>query len=122
MNVLSEQVKRFWQNMFLLEEAGLLELNQFEGVSNERLAEHFWFFHMVKNLLEMPATVLEWKADERRWCGWSPSITLCNARDAREDCVSPGSSAAHRRLPLTPSRDLLQERKALLTIQPQDRV
>jgi len=54
--------------MFLLEEADLLELNQFEEVSNEKLAEHFCFFHMVKNFLEMPAVVLECKADGRRCC------------------------------------------------------
>ena len=45
--------------MFLLEKAGPLELNQFEGVSNEKLVEHFWFFYMVTNLLEMPAADLE---------------------------------------------------------------
>lgn len=49
--------------MFLLEEAALLELNQFGGASNEKLAEHSWvvffFFNMVKNLWEMPAAVLE---------------------------------------------------------------
>lgn len=49
MNVLSEQVKRFWQNMFLLEEAGPLELDQFEGVSSVKLARHFLnFFHKKK--------------------------------------------------------------------------
>lgn len=30
--------------MFLLEEASLLELNQSEGVSNEKLVENFWVF------------------------------------------------------------------------------
>lgn len=118
MNVLSEQVKRFWPNMFLLEEASLLELNQSEGVSNEKLVENFWvfffFFYMVKNLLEVPAAVLAWKADERKRCRWSPSITLRNAGDAHAGRASPDSSAAHRRLPRTPSRDLSQERKAIL--------
>lgn len=45
--------------MFLLEEASLLELNQSEGVSNEKLVENFWsFFYSVKNLLAVPAAVL----------------------------------------------------------------
>lgn len=102
--------------MFLLEEASLLELNQFEGVSNEKLVENFWgiFFYMVKNLLEMPAAVLARKADERERCRWSPSMTLRSAGDARAGCASPDSSAAHRCLPRTPSRDLSQEQKAIL--------
>lgn len=45
--------------MFLLEETGLPELNQFEEVSNKKLAEHFCGFDVVKNLSERPAAVLE---------------------------------------------------------------
>lgn len=50
MNVLSEQVKRFWQNMFLLEEAALLELNQFERVASEKywsIYVWFWFVCLI---------------------------------------------------------------------------
>lgn len=37
--------------MFLLEEAGPLELDQFEGVSNVQLARHFWGFLQKKKKL-----------------------------------------------------------------------
>lgn len=44
--------------MFLLEEAGPLELDPFEGASSVKLARHFWVF-LQKKLPEVPAVGLE---------------------------------------------------------------